>query len=67
MLCVYLLRDVWPLVTNNLRPLDEGEDALVWIKIALLAIASFFIPLFIPRPLHPTQKVFSQNWQLDAC
>ena len=44
-------------MTNDLRPLDEAQGIFMWTKIFLLSIAALFIPLFVPRPLHPTHKV----------
>lgn len=50
---VYGHRDIWPLMTYTLRPLDAREGALLWVKIALLAIAGIVIPLTIPRQYVP--------------
>ncbi|KZV63837.1 P-loop containing nucleoside triphosphate hydrolase protein [Peniophora sp. CONT] len=50
---VYGFRDIWPLVTYTLRPLDVNEGALLWIKIALVAFAGIVIPLTIPRQYVP--------------
>ncbi|VDC03809.1 unnamed protein product [Peniophora sp. CBMAI 1063] len=52
----YGFRDIWPLMTYTLRPLDAGEGALLWLKISLLALAGIIIPLISPRqyvPLDP--------------
>lgn len=63
--CVtYGLRDIWPLMTYTLRPLDVHEGAFLWIKIALLAIAGIVIPLTAPRlyvPLDPEVLLFQKQ------
>ncbi|VDB97890.1 unnamed protein product [Peniophora sp. CBMAI 1063] len=50
---VYGLRNVWPLMTYTLQPVDEGAGALLWVKIALLAVAGIVIPLIVPRQYVP--------------
>lgn len=63
---VYGLRDVWPLMTYTLQPLDVGEGTLLWVKIALLAVAGIVIPLTIPReyvPLDPEVRPSSNFMQ----
>ncbi|KAI0052513.1 P-loop containing nucleoside triphosphate hydrolase protein [Auriscalpium vulgare] len=55
---VYAYRDLWPLATFTLTPLDKREGPLLWAKIAALGIASILIPLTIPRkyiPLDPKE------------
>ncbi|KAJ3558885.1 hypothetical protein NM688_g664 [Phlebia brevispora] len=43
---LYYYRDIWPLMTFTLRPLDEAEGSILYIKIALLAFISIVEPLF---------------------
>lgn len=50
---VYLYRDVWPLATVDLVPADMAEGTLLWVKIALLSIVGFVIPIVIPRKYTP--------------
>ncbi|KZV64707.1 P-loop containing nucleoside triphosphate hydrolase protein [Peniophora sp. CONT] len=50
---VYSFRNIWPLMTYTLRPLDAREGARLWIKIALLAFAGIVIPLTAPREYTP--------------
>ncbi|KAJ4476620.1 hypothetical protein J3R30DRAFT_3759412 [Lentinula aciculospora] len=52
-LCVYLYRDVYPLITFTLKPKDISEGGILWAKVAVLAITSVVIPLAIPRPYVP--------------
>ncbi|EPS98690.1 hypothetical protein FOMPIDRAFT_1037403 [Fomitopsis schrenkii] len=59
---VYAYRDIWPLATFTLRPLDLAEGALLWVKISLLSVASILVPILIPQcyvpfdPEHPWQN-----------
>ncbi|KAI0782159.1 P-loop containing nucleoside triphosphate hydrolase protein [Abortiporus biennis] len=46
---VFAYRDVWPLATYTITPMDDPEGGLLWIKIALLAYSSVIIPLFAPK------------------
>ncbi|VDB89903.1 unnamed protein product [Peniophora sp. CBMAI 1063] len=50
---VYGFRDIWPLMTYTLRPVDAQAGALLWVKIALLAVAGIVIPLIVPRQYVP--------------
>ncbi|KAJ3801154.1 hypothetical protein GGU11DRAFT_770568 [Lentinula aff. detonsa] len=52
-LCVYLYRDVYPLITFTLEPKDLSEGGILWAKIGLLTILGVVIPLAIPRPYVP--------------
>lgn len=65
---VYAYRDLWPLATFTLHPLDIAEGALLWVKLSLLSIASILVPILIPQryvPLDPevrplmTDQVYS--------
>lgn len=50
---VYAYRDIWPLATFTLRPLDLAEGALLWVKISLLSVASILVPILIPQCYVP--------------
>jgi hypothetical protein len=50
---VYAYRDVWPLLTFSLTPVDAHEGALLWIKISLLAFAAIVVPLLVPSQYIP--------------
>ncbi|KAH8835448.1 hypothetical protein DL96DRAFT_1730898 [Flagelloscypha sp. PMI_526] len=50
---LYCVRDVYPLLTYTLEPLDGNEGALLWAQIGLLTIACIVVPLFIPRRYIP--------------
>ncbi|KAF7321911.1 ATP-binding cassette transporter [Mycena kentingensis (nom. inval.)] len=55
--CVFVTRDIYPLATFKLRPEDEAEGSLLWIKIFFLFVGAVGIPLTIPReyiPYDPT-------------
>ncbi|KAI0638608.1 multidrug resistance-associated ABC transporter [Trametes polyzona] len=50
---VYFYRDVWPLATFTLQPIDAAEGPLLWAKVAVLTVAAVIVPLFSPRPYVP--------------
>ncbi|KAJ7807314.1 hypothetical protein B0H14DRAFT_3483418 [Mycena olivaceomarginata] len=58
---VYFYRDVFPLATFSLVPLDLEEGRLLWAKILILFAISIVLPVAIPRqytpvdPKHPTE------------
>ncbi|EMD36164.1 hypothetical protein CERSUDRAFT_84254 [Gelatoporia subvermispora B] len=57
---VYVYRDVWPLATFTLSPLDAREGWLLWLKFTLLSLAGVAIPLVSPRqyiPLDPNHPM----------
>ena len=49
----YAYRDVWPLMTFTLRPLDEQQGALLWVKVVLAAWTGLFVLLLEPYPYVP--------------
>lgn len=50
---VFAYRDVWPLLTYTLRPVDGAEGWLIWTKIGFLTYAAVVVPLLIPREYIP--------------
>lgn len=50
---VYAYRDVWPLLTYHLKPLDAAEGPILWTKISILTLAAIVIPLIRPRHYVP--------------
>lgn len=50
---VYAYRDVWPLLTYHLKPLDVAEGPVIWVKISILTLAAIAIPAFRPRHYVP--------------
>ncbi|KAH7101269.1 ATP-binding cassette transporter [Auriculariales sp. MPI-PUGE-AT-0066] len=46
--CMY--RNIWPLATYNLLPLDIANDRLFWPRFAILTAIGLVIPLIIPKP-----------------
>ncbi|KAI1790046.1 P-loop containing nucleoside triphosphate hydrolase protein [Ganoderma leucocontextum] len=46
---VYAYRDIWPLATYDLTPIDGPEGSLLWVKIGLLTLAAIVLPLISPR------------------
>jgi hypothetical protein len=66
---VYAYRDLWPLATYRLQPLDIEEGGLLWTKIGILAFTCIFIPLFIPRkyvPIDPKNPMKEVNPEQTA-
>lgn len=53
---VFVHRDLWPLTTFTLEPLDQREGILLWIKIALLTVAAVVVPGFMPRIYVPVDN-----------
>ncbi|KAI9434157.1 hypothetical protein H4582DRAFT_2081171 [Lactarius indigo] len=50
---VYAYRDIWPLLTFTLSPVDASEGPLLWVRIGLLAFAAIVIPLLVPYQYIP--------------
>jgi len=46
-------RDLWPLATFTQSPVDLDGTPLLWIELAVLALAAFVIPLVVPRQYIP--------------
>ncbi|KAL0950659.1 hypothetical protein HGRIS_007445 [Hohenbuehelia grisea] len=63
-LAVFCWRDVWPLCTYTLRPLDLPTDnvnpsyaaPILWAQVAILVIIGVLIPLLRPRVSVPLSK-----------
>ncbi|KAH9059060.1 hypothetical protein EDB87DRAFT_1675205 [Lactarius vividus] len=53
---VYAYRNIWPLLTFTLSPVDAWEGPLLWVRIGLLTLASIVIPLLDPQQeINPEQ------------
>ncbi|KAH8978589.1 hypothetical protein EDB92DRAFT_2056103 [Lactarius akahatsu] len=53
---VYAYRNIWPLLTFTLSPVDACEGPLLWVRIGLLAFAAIVIPLLDPQQvINPEQ------------
>ncbi|KAH9166017.1 hypothetical protein EDB89DRAFT_2076263 [Lactarius sanguifluus] len=50
---VYAYRNIWPLLTFTLSPVDTREGPLLWVGIDLLAFAAIVIPLLVPYQYIP--------------
>jgi len=50
---VYGYRDIYPLGTFILEPLDLHEGSLMWAKLGVLTFAAVIIPSFIPTQYVP--------------
>ncbi len=46
---VYAYRNIWPLATYNLAPLDVDEGVLLWVKVVLLTLVAIALPLVSTR------------------
>ncbi|KAF7315751.1 ATP-binding cassette transporter [Mycena indigotica] len=51
--CVFFYRDIYPLLTLKLQPLDAAEGLLLWIKLTLLFVVAVVIPITVPREYIP--------------
>ncbi|PPQ75643.1 hypothetical protein CVT26_001623, partial [Gymnopilus dilepis] len=68
-LAVYTYRDLWPLATYDMRPIDLSEGNVLWAKVALLIFTAVLIPLSIPRvyvPLDPKNPMLDPNPEQTA-
>ncbi|KAJ7049448.1 hypothetical protein C8F01DRAFT_1352344 [Mycena amicta] len=66
---VYFYRDVFPLATYTLDPMDRWEGRLLWPKIFTLFVTSGIIPLMMPRkyvPLDPQNPMPVPNAEQTA-
>lgn len=67
---VYVYRDIWPLATFTLAPVDAAEGGILWVKIALLTVAAVVVPLCMPRqyiPLNPKVRHGDAQSQPSFC
>ncbi|KAI0697137.1 multidrug resistance-associated ABC transporter [Cytidiella melzeri] len=66
---VFAYRDLWPLATFTLQPLDSAEGWLIWTKIGILTFVAVVVPLFVPRqyiPLDPKDPAATVNPEQTA-
>ena len=67
---VFAYRDVWPLATYSLQPLDQAEGPLLWIKFAFLTFAATVVPLLVPRqyiPVDPSVRCVHLSQFCSTC
>lgn len=57
---VYFYRDVWPLMTFSLHPLDAAEGRILWAKIALSGLSGVLLPILEPFPYIPVDEKVSK-------
>ena len=50
---VYAYRDIWPLATLTLHPIDAPEGLILWVKVILLTLVAVVQPLLEPYPYIP--------------
>ncbi|KAI0932659.1 hypothetical protein AcW1_000282 [Taiwanofungus camphoratus] len=66
---VYVYRDVFPLMTFTLSPVDGADGALFWSKFAVLTFVAVVVPLLIPRqyiPIDPKNPAAEPNPEQTA-
>ena len=51
---VYCVLDIWPYATYFSSPADPSSDPVTWVRVALLALSTFIIPLMTPNPYRPS-------------
>ncbi|KAI9449923.1 hypothetical protein BJY52DRAFT_1192187 [Lactarius psammicola] len=56
---VYAYRNIWPLLTFTLSPVDAWEGALLWVRIGLLGLAAVMIPLLDPQKAINSEQTAS--------
>jgi len=62
-LVVYVYRDLWPLATYHLAPVDAALGWFIWLRIGLVAFAGLVVPLSLPHIHFPTDpQVKSSAW-----
>ncbi|THU87009.1 P-loop containing nucleoside triphosphate hydrolase protein [Dendrothele bispora CBS 962.96] len=50
---IYVYRDIFPLGTYTLEPVDACEGNYLWTKISMLVFIAIVLPLFTPREYVP--------------
>ena len=50
---VYAYRDIWPLMTFTLSPLDSAGGWLTWSRVILVSFLAILLPLITPREYIP--------------
>jgi hypothetical protein len=63
---VYVHRDIYPLGTFTLEPLDLHEGWLMWTKFGVLTFAAVVVPLFIPTQYIPFDSKVCLNRSIDT-
>ena len=53
---IYTYRDIWPLATYTLVPVDASEGWILWVKISSLTLAGVMEPLIAPRRYIPVGR-----------
>lgn len=56
---IFVYRDIWPLATFNLMPVDDMEGGLLWAKLGVLTVAAVAVPLLVPRKYVPVDPKVS--------
>ncbi|KAF8528037.1 P-loop containing nucleoside triphosphate hydrolase protein, partial [Hysterangium stoloniferum] len=63
----YISRDIYPLATYTLKPMDEAQGWLLWSRIVFASFVGVVIPLNMPRtytpvdPLNPAKEVNTEQ------
>lgn len=57
--CSFFYRDVWPLLTYDLRPQDPTTAGL-WLQILFAGIGGILLPVFEPHPYIPVDPLRPQ-------
>ncbi|KAF8513392.1 hypothetical protein JB92DRAFT_3116459 [Gautieria morchelliformis] len=64
---VYARRDLYPLATYILKPVDGAQGWLLWSRLGVASLVGIVIPLVIPRiytpvdPLNPAKEVNAEQ------
>ncbi|PPR00601.1 hypothetical protein CVT24_005442 [Panaeolus cyanescens] len=66
---VYAYRDLWPLATYTLEPVDLFEGHVLWLKVSILTVIALVLPLFIPCryvPVDPKSPMPTPSYEQTA-
>lgn len=55
--CIYLYRDIWPLATFGLKPVDAAGGWFTWSRIGLLGFAGVLLPAITPAEYIPVDPL----------
>jgi hypothetical protein len=61
---VYSRRDLFPLTTYILKPMDGAQGWLLWSRIGVASLVGIIIPLAIPRTYTPVDPMVSKHLTL---
>lgn len=64
---VYFYRDICPLATFSLQPVDVRDGGLLWALIGVLSVIAIIIPLVKPRQYTPSDSEVCPRFPHLSC